>query len=181
MENRLFISKGDAGVALIAVLLTITLITALFVMAFTNSIIGKSVTQAHINRRADAQCAQGAIEITYEIFNQRDAVQPQYAFGATNASFTGAVNDDSVVFPVNGDPDVIIPAGAVAGCLQTHVDIDYLFHDKDPGTAEDYMAGYDPLTGGTFCGAGYFYSVTAAVQRGGPSGAMSYIVYRCKQ
>ncbi len=189
--------QGDRGVAIIAVILTITLVTALFVMSFTNGLIGKLVTQTHSRGRAAAQCAQGSFEIANAMLVQIASTGIVTMATGLPAGVTIVINDpDGLVnesrrtgnktMMVSGkflsadDPKVNPDITVTAGPCITKVDIDYVLHDGDaPGEERTFAAAYHAPIGGTACAEGDFYSMTAVTTNGASSVTSRSAYFKC--
>jgi hypothetical protein len=182
MKKILFSKHGETGVALIAVILTITLVTALFVMSFTNGLIGKLVTQAHSRGRVAAQCAQGSFEIANAILVQVASTgiieQPTgLPEGVTvkinnpNGQLVSESRGSKALVkgqPLsNDDPKVSPNITVVDGPCTTAVDVDYvLYSDDNPGEEKTFATAYHEPIGGTACAEGGFYYMTAITTNG---------------
>ena len=174
MKGFLKRNGGDRGMAIITVVLTTALILALFVMAFTNSMIGNVVTATHRRTRTVAECAHGDLALSGQILLQLDEAGsppalPQWVTvnnaGVLAAEISGDVN--SAADLVNVAPNITIQNPAFPGCV-TNVDIDYLFYDEGSGgTAKADLMGYNESTGGALCEPGDFYAITAVATLAG--------------
>lgn len=196
-----FSFEGERGVALIAVVLTVALVLGLFVMTFTNGIIGQVVTANHVIARTSAQCGQEAIAITNQILIKTvtKGILPAVPAGviinlitddpdvaAENAGMNNFIEEVragnkklaedtpiAIPLPAPGNP---APAANKANITvnrppcTTLVDVDYLFNDKGDGYSQETFDKYTSPTGGTACGEGTFYSITAVTQMVNPAG-----------
>lgn len=203
MKKKLFTTKGEGGVALIAVVLTVALVLGLFVMVLTNGMIDSVVTENYTKAGAVSQCGQKALAITNQILINTargqllalpngvkindelgsSKLQPGDENGALNNFFeeirgnTALAIDSPIVGDANYSPNIIITD---AGCI-TDVDIDFLFHEEIDGEAITYLSGYHTKTGGTGCGEGDFYYITAVTRTtSGVSTNMSSAFFKCK-
>jgi len=186
MRRFLFFSKGDGGVALIAVVFTVALVLALFVMAFKNALVGKLVTDRQLDRRLAMQCGQAALVIANGILVQAEdsGTLPENPPGVTinrkNGNEGGLPGQDATVINLieefRGSHDLAADSPLTAndikieaGNCTTYVDIDFLSHDSSPGEDGAIFMEYHGAAGGTACGDGNFYSVVAVTQMAGRS------------
>ena len=176
MKGFLKRNGGDRGMAIIPVVLTTALVLALFVMAFTNSMIGKIVTETHRRTRTVAECAHGDLALSGQILLQMDDAGTPPALPAwviVNNVLAAEIRGGNIALAnvndrVNFNPNITMTNPAYPGCV-TNVDIDYLFYDKSGGTAEEGITGSNASTGGALCEPGAFYAITAVATLAGAS------------
>ena len=174
MRNLLFFRRGEKseekGIVLIAVILVSTLVMALFVMSFSNAIIGRFVVQAHSDKTQAKQCAEGAFAITHKVIGELQAtnlpVTKEFSMplpaGVTIRDPVSLYNKIRNIAPggPNNNPDITIVCGPGAGST-TNVDIEFLFDRSRASEGEHAFAlEYHRSTGGTVSG-GIFYYITA--------------------
>ena len=169
MKGFLKIKSNDRGMAIITVVLTTALILALFVMAFTNTMIGNVVTETNRRTRTVAECAHGDLALAGQILLEIDSSTGATALPAwviMNGNLLPEIGGNIALANDNANtvppPNLIITNPSFPGCV-TNVDIDYTFHDlgADGGTAEEGVTMYQKSTGGTLCEPGDFYAITA--------------------
>ncbi|MEK7286208.1 MAG: hypothetical protein AAB035_02790 [Nitrospirota bacterium] len=188
-QNILLPGQGNKGAVLIAVVMVVVLVTALFAMALNNSMIGRMVSRSHQVSRTDAQCAQGVIAIAFQtamdVNDSGDvaainALRPGIVISTSTALVDADANDflEELQFDrtigidtPNAAPNITIAAGTVAGCAAAAVDIDFLY-DFEPGGEKAMGASDGRGGGGAGCDSGPYYAMTAIVQRVGNAPAV---------
>lgn len=173
MKKVPFFSGRDRGVALITVVLTMTLVLALFVMAFTNAMIGDAVTQTYVKGRMSAQCGQAALAVANQILvkslSKSEAGLTTWPGnilidkGSGLSADTDKKDGTRRVDSATSTPDVIInpnPQNPNDLCASL-VDVDFLFHDEPAGEEITLFRNYHAASGGKACSEGDFYSIIA--------------------
>jgi hypothetical protein len=176
MKGFLKRNGGDRGMAIITVVLATALVLALFVMAFTNSMIGNVVTATHMRTRTVAECAHGDLALSGQILLQMDdagtpPALPIWVTVNNNGVLAGEIAGNAVNLAadrVNVAPNITIRNPAYPGCM-TNVDIDYLFYDKGGGGTAEKVIGDNQSTAGALCEPGDFYAITAVATLAGAS------------
>ena len=182
MKRLSFSNRDDRGMAIISVVLVVALALALFVMAFTNSMVGKFVTETHRTARTVAECSHGDLALANQILMQMTSpgeLPSLPGWVTPNANLVAEIGGDASLAGdnVNTPPAnlTITNNPAYPACV-TSVDVDYLFRDKGgDGTAAAGNDGYHSAGAGTLCEPGDFYSITAVTIMGGVSSTVESV------
>jgi len=191
MRRFIFLRKNDqtseAGAALIAVMLTITLVTALFVMAFTNAMIGRLVANTHTAAKISSQCTQGAFTVANNILVSLANDGAINAIGGVTypdlprllGEVTGGTNVASGLLANEDNPTNNPNIAIIAGNCTTLVDIDYIGPTNPDGESIASSSGYHKPVGGTACGDGYLYYITAVTTFGNATFQSQSVFFKC--